>query len=964
MAHYEVFNPRNHPEDVLNAFVRFTRKFGYVYDGENRTAPATANTDALVTEWKNKDKARLFLSRAVSDEFLDDYESAVPDAERVNITFTSLVTKMKTRYTPNSNKVRNHYMFHRLSQNPSEKFDDFVHRVRTSAAQCDFKCTNAECTVSDTLVRDQIITGTIHGGIRNEALKKQWSLDDLIKEGRIIESGAIAASELRKEHQSYDVNRTKRSDGNNVPRKDKTKDNFTCWKCEEQSCPGYKDCKFHNKQCPTCSKFGHAKKSRLCKGAKSKRSKKKRPKKKVTNRAEVLSSEESSSLESCSSDEDQHSVNLVTKGLKVLSLKVSQTPNSSTASSLDNTLSLPPTMYDAVKDAPSPTPQIREVKRSKPSPAARVAGSRRSPRKHRRKIDFHTCITIGESTIDVLVDTGADVNVISKKTATKLGIKWKKSTTKLQPYGSKSLKVCGVYTGPVGFGEKSTEAEIFIVRQDLESLLSGATAETLGIITFHAVNHVEEVGCDENDEEGEESNQVPVSDNPVINSFITKFHQRFKDIGKCDKVITLHKNDHPKPFIQPQRPIPFHLRKKFDNACDEMIKQGIFEECEGPNEWISNPVIVPKDDDSIRITVDYRNLNKSLLNSHHPIPRIDDLRASMNGCQLFSKLDLRQAYFQFPLSEESKKLTTFYANGRLLRLTRLPQGALPAASELNNALRQIFSSVPEAFVIHDDIIVATKTEQEHYKALEKIFILLEEHNLTLNGPKCLFLSQDIPFWGMRFTKDGIKPCPEKCKALQEMSPPQRKEDIPSFISLLQSHAKFIPMFSKLTSDIRALQKRNTKFKWTKTHQEEFDRVKEYFKDSTTLSFFDPDLPTWIFVDAAKQGLSAVISQGLDVQNTNVVAFASRTTTAVEQRYPQIDLEAMAVDFGLRRFREYCVGGKNIHVVTDHKPLQPIFENKRLGSIRIDRTKLRHQDIDYKVIWQPGKNNPADYLSHS
>ena len=365
------------------------------------------------------------------------------------------------------------------------------------------------------------------------------------------------------------------------------------------------------------------------------------------------------------------------------------------------------------------------------------------------------------------------------------------------------------------------------------------------------------------------------------------------------------------------------MRKQFDIDCEKLIEQGIFEESEGPSEWISNPVIVPKPDGGTRITVDYRNLNKSLLNSHHPIPRIDDLRASMNGCKYFSKLDLRQAYFQFPLSEESKKLTTFYANGRLLRLTRLPQGALPAASELNNALRHIFSVVPEAYVIHDDIVLATKSQDEHYVVLEKILTLLEEHNLTLKGPKCIFLSQNIPFWGMRFTSKGIKPCPDKCKALQEMTPPQRKEDVASFISLLQSHSKFIPMFSKLTTNIRSLQKKNTRFRWKDVHQKEFDSIKEYFRESTTLSFFDPDLPTWIFVDAAKQGLSAIIAQGDTIENTNVVAFASRTTTSVERRYPQIDLEAMAVDFGLRRFREYCVGGKNINVVTDHKPRKPI-----------------------------------------
>ena len=91
----------------------------------------------------------------------------------------------------------------------------------------------------------------------------------------------------------------------------------------------------------------------------------------------------------------------------------------------------------------------------------------------------------------------------------------------------------------------------------------------------------------------------------------------------------------------------------------------------------------------------------------------------------------------------------------------LPQGALPAASELNNALRQIFSYVPEAFIIHDDIIIATKSQEEHYSVLEKIFTILEEHNLTLNGSKCIFLSQDIPFWGMRFTSKGIKTMPRK-----------------------------------------------------------------------------------------------------------------------------------------------------------------------------------------------------------
>ena len=141
MNHAEkVFNPRHHPSDIQTAFTRFVKKFGYTYNGENRTVPtAIVNTPATAAitnasaDWKEKDKAKLFLSRAVSEEFLDDYEAAVSEAERTDIKFDDLVTKMKDRYAPTSNKVMNHYKFHRIVQNASETFDDFTHRVKADA---------------------------------------------------------------------------------------------------------------------------------------------------------------------------------------------------------------------------------------------------------------------------------------------------------------------------------------------------------------------------------------------------------------------------------------------------------------------------------------------------------------------------------------------------------------------------------------------------------------------------------------------------------------------------------------------------------------------------------------------------------------------------------------------------------------------------------------------------------------
>lgn len=168
-----------------------------------------------------------------------------------NITFTMLTELMKDRYTPNSNKVKNHYLFHRITQQSNETFDDFVYRVKAEAEHCDFKCNNEECTVKDILIRDQILVGTNNETIREDALKNQWNLNDLLRKGRITESGILAASQIKTE-QTYDVNRAKAGVySRKFSKKNKSSNqssSFICWKCESEKCPGYNKCKYHQKQ--------------------------------------------------------------------------------------------------------------------------------------------------------------------------------------------------------------------------------------------------------------------------------------------------------------------------------------------------------------------------------------------------------------------------------------------------------------------------------------------------------------------------------------------------------------------------------------------------------------------------------------------------------------------------------------------------------------------------------------------
>ena len=176
---------------------------------------------------------------------------------------------------------------------------------------------------------------------------------------------------------------------------------------------------------------------------------------------------------------------------------------------------------------------------------------------------------------------------------------------------------------------------------------------------------------------------------------------------------------------------------------------------------------------------------------------------------------------------------------------------------------------------------------------------------------------------------------------------------------MQSNSDFIPNFLKNISALRELLNSDKHCKWTETHQKVFNNVLGKFKKETLLSYFDISKPTFIFTDVHQSGLSAILAQGSDRDNAKPVAFASRCTCKAEKNYAQLDLEAMTVDFALRRVRSYLVGAPNDTItVTDHHPLLSDFNGKRNGSIRTERIKLRHQDIRFSLQYKKRITNPA------
>ena len=571
--------------------------------------------------------------------------------------------------------------------------------------------------------------------------------------------------------------------------------------------------------------------------------------------------------------------------------------------------------------------------------------------------DFRTQLIINNHLSTTLVDTGAKISACSVNDAKKWGLLEKAypSKHKIKPYNSPAIPVKGIAKCAVTHGMNSIPVEWYIIEGSCEPVLSGQSAKQLGIIDFKPVPKV-----------FQPINMIKSKEKDEIQQILSKYPHNFQGLGKLkNHQIKLHVNPEIKPIVEPQRTIPYHLQERANKVLEDMIKNDVLEEhpASEPAPWISNVVISPKNDGSLRMTLDARNINKAIESSNLPIPRQEDIKVKLQKAKVFSKMDFKSAFWQLELHPDSRYLTTFYGQNKLLRYKRLTMGVKPAQGELNTALRPKFAHIPHTHLIHDDLILAAPNTKEHNTSLEEIMKAIEDAGITLNPDKCIFGKSKIKFWGLIISEEGISADPDKVDALKDLKPPNNKDELISFICMMQSNAEFIPNFAKESAILRNLTKSNCKFRWGHQEQKAFENLIEKFKKETLFSYFDMNKPTYLFTDAHQSGFGAMLAQGDNISTARPIVLASRTTNTAEKHYPQIDLEATGIDFALRRFRNYILGSpEKITIVTDHQPLCAIFNGRKKGSIRTDRIKLRHQDVRYEVVYQKGKANQADYLS--
>ncbi|KAA3670036.1 uncharacterized protein DEA37_0010048, partial [Paragonimus westermani] len=296
------------------------------------------------------------------------------------------------------------------------------------------------------------------------------------------------------------------------------------------------------------------------------------------------------------------------------------------------------------------------------------------------------------------------------------------------------------------------------------------------------------------------------------------------------------------------------VHSKLKDELDRLQHLELVTKVSHPTQWINQLAIVVKKNGSLRLCLDPRELNKVIIPERYSLPSPEEIFARMQGAKYFSFLDATQGFHHIKLDEESSYLTTFHTPFGRYRWLRMPFGISSASEVFHRAMVESLENLEGVEVFIDDITVYGSTRSEHDERLNKVLQRCNEKGIHLNKNKCKFAVQEAKFLGHYITTQGLKPDPEKVKAILEMPTPKNIEELQRFLGMVTYLSKFIPQASQKTESLRQLLKQEADFNWTQTQDQAYQTLLKDISNSPTLAFYDPDKEFRMMVDASQKGL--------------------------------------------------------------------------------------------------------------
>ncbi|CAA0808123.1 Uncharacterized mitochondrial protein AtMg00860, partial [Striga hermonthica] len=366
-------------------------------------------------------------------------------------------------------------------------------------------------------------------------------------------------------------------------------------------------------------------------------------------------------------------------------------------------------------------------------------------------------------------------------------------------------------------------------------------------------------------------------DIPIVREFVDVFQDQLSGGPPCRQVeFSIDLIPGARPVSKaPYRMAPKELQK-LKTQLQELLNLGF---------------IRPNKDGSMRMCIDYRDLNRLTIKNKYPLPRIDDLFDQLRGACVFSKIDLHSGYHQLKIKESDIPKTAFRTRYGHFEFVVMPFGLSNAPAVFMDLMNRVFHPFLDQFVIVfiDDILIYSKSKEEHEEHLRAVLSNLRREKLYAKFSKCEFWLQRVAFLGHIITSAGIEVNPSKIAAVQNWSAPKNPSEVRSFLGLAGYYRRFIEGFSKIALPLSQLTRKSVKFEWTNRCESSFQELKRRLTTAPVLTIPDPSRNFTIYSDASRQGLGCVL-----MQDDQVVAYASRQLKIHEQNYPTHDLELAAV----------------------------------------------------------------------
>ncbi|XP_065219763.1 uncharacterized protein K02A2.6-like [Planococcus citri] len=574
-------------------------------------------------------------------------------------------------------------------------------------------------------------------------------------------------------------------------------------------------------------------------------------------------------------------------------------------------------------------------------------------------------LPVNDKTVKFEADTGAPFSLMSINECKRLGFdkKLRKASRVFASYNHSQFDLLGIVPVKVRFGNRDYSKRLRVVDGNFDTMLGRdwlysipGLREYVLSITPNNVN-VNQVSSSVSSE-----NYLAQVEN-LVNEFADIFVEEIGSVPNVEVDIPLKPDS--KPVFCHARPVPYAIRPGVEKELDRLIDAGVLKPVVS-SDWATPIVPVRKANGSYRITGDYSvSVNRCAVPENYPIPYVDDILNDFTGCRLFSKFDIRDAFLHLRTTKEASKIITLNTSKGLLEPTRMFNGLQLAPTQWQKFMDAIVRLIKGANVFYDDVKISSRTIAEHLQRIRQFFELCRLHNIRLNKEKCQFLTDELNYLGYKINAAGIHKTTEKIDAIVKAPRPTNQTELKSFTGMVGYYARFFPKLSELSRPFNLLSRKDAKFVWNSDCERAFNEIKAEISSDRVLTPFNPAKQLVLATDASPYAIGTVLSH-IDEFGERPIAFASRTLTKTEERYSQIDKEALGIYWGVKKFFNYLFGRPFI-LETDCKPLQSIFDahaaKPSLSATRLLHYALFLQDFNYTIKYRRSADHAnADFVS--